>query len=131
MALTDRTIKVLYVEDNEDIGRVFTELMRLMVEVETEVLLALDGEEGVELAVSEHPDIIFMDEELPVMDGIEATRCLRTHGSLGDVPVVMVSAHMDLQDRRRRAREAGVTHWIDKPFDPEDLEATMRTALGL
>ena len=127
MALTDRTVKVLYVEDNEDIGRVFTELMRLMVEVETEVLLALDGEEGVELAVREHPDIIFMDEELPVMDGIEATRSLRAH----DVPVVMVSAHMDLQGRRRRAREAGVTHWIDKPFDPEDLEATMRTALGL
>lgn len=131
MALTDRTIKVLYVEDNEDIGRVFTELMRLLVDVKTEVLLALDGEEGVELAVREKPDIIFMDEELPVMDGIEATRCLRGHGSLGGVPIVMVSAHMDLQERRRRAREAGVTHWIDKPFDPEDLEATMRTALGL
>lgn len=131
MALTERTVKVLYVEDNEDIGRVFTELMRLMVDVDTEVLLASDGEEGVKLAVREHPDIIFMDEELPVMDGIEATRCLRGYDSLGDVPVVMVSAHMDLQDRRQRAREAGVTHWIDKPFDPEDLEATMRIALGL
>lgn len=131
MTLTERIVKVLYVEDNEDIGRVFAELMRLLVDVDTEVLLAFDGEEGVELALREQPDIIFMDEELPVMDGIEATRCLRSHDSLGEVPVVMVSAHMDLQDRRKRAREAGVTHWIDKPFDPEDLEATMRTALRL
>ena len=131
MAPADRVLKVLYVEDNEDIGRVFAALVGLMSGLETEVLLASDGQEGVELAIQERPDIIFMDEELPVMDGIEATRRLRAHPGLFEVPVVMVSAHMDIQDRRKRAREAGVTHWIAKPFEPEDIEEALRRVLAL
>jgi CheY-like chemotaxis protein len=127
----DRVVKVLYVEDNEDVGRVFAALVRLMNGLEAEVLLAADGQEGVELAIREKPDIIFMDEELPVMNGIEATRRLRAHHDLAEVPVVMVSAHMDIQDRRRRAMEAGVTQWIVKPFAPEDLEEALRNALSL
>ena len=131
MASADHVLKVLYVEDNEDIGRVFGALVRLMSGLKAEVLLASDGQEGVELAIQEKPDIIFMDEELPVMDGIEATRRLRADPHLSEVPVVMVSAHMDIQDRRRRAREAGVTDWIVKPFEPEDLERALRAALAV
>jgi CheY-like chemotaxis protein len=129
VAPADRALKVLYVEDNEDIGRVFAALVGLISGLEAEVLLASDGQDGVELAINEKPDIIFMDEELPVMDGIEATRLLRAQHGLDQVPVVMVSAHMDVQDRRERAREAGVTRWIGKPFEPADLEAVLRSAL--
>jgi CheY-like chemotaxis protein len=131
VAPADHVLKVLYVEDNEDIGRVFAALVGLMSGLETEVLLASDGQEGVELAIQEKPDIIFMDEELPVMDGIEATRRLKAHHGLSEVPVVMVSAHMDIQDRRKRAMQAGVTQWIVKPFESEDLEEALRSALAL
>jgi two-component system cell cycle response regulator DivK len=125
-----RSLKVLYVEDNEDIRRVFDVLVRLTTGVETEILLASDGEEGVELALRERPDIVFMDEELPLMDGLEATRRLRTQSSLCDVPVVMVSAHLDQGDRRRRAEEAGVTLLMDKPFEARDIEEAIRCVLG-
>jgi two-component system sensor histidine kinase/response regulator len=130
VAPANPALKVLYVEDNEDIGRVFAALVGLISGLQAEVLLASDGQEGVELAIKEKPDIVFMDEELPVMDGIEATRLLRAHPDLSEVPVVMVSAHMDIQDRRKRAREAGVTQWIGKPFEPADLEAMLRSALA-
>jgi two-component system sensor histidine kinase/response regulator len=130
VAPANPALKVLYVEDNEDIGRVFAALVGLISGLQAEVLLASDGQEGVELAIKEKPDIVFMDEELPVMDGIEATRLLRAHPDLSEVPVVMVSAHMDIQDRQKRAREAGVTQWIGKPFEPADLEAMLRSALA-
>jgi CheY-like chemotaxis protein len=128
--LADRRLKVLYVEDNEDIRRVFDVLIRLTVGVETEVLLASDGEEGVELALKEKPDAIFMDEELPLMDGLEATRQLRAESGLRDVPVIMISAHLNREERRRRAEEAGVTLLIDKPFEAQDLEDALRRVLG-
>jgi CheY-like chemotaxis protein len=63
------------------------------------------------------------------MDGIEATRRLRASDSMGDVPVVMVSAHMDLRDRRERAGDVGVTRWMGKPFELEDLEEAVRSAI--
>jgi two-component system cell cycle response regulator DivK len=128
--LADRPLKVLYVEDNEDIRRVFDALIRLTVGAETEVLLASDGEEGVELALKERPDVIFMDEELPLMDGLEATRRLRAQSSLRDVPVIMISAHLNREERRQRAKEAGVTLLIDKPFEAQDLEDALRRVLG-
>jgi CheY-like chemotaxis protein len=131
MSLCNGVVRILYVEDNEDIARVFATLMRLMVEVNAEVLLAADGEEGVEMALREKPDIVFMDEELPVLSGIEATRRIRAGEGLSDVPVAMVSAHLSDAGRAERAREAGVTHWVEKPFESEDLENTLRSALGL
>ena len=108
----------------------FDVLMRLTAGVEIEILLASDGQEGLELALRERPDIVFMDEELPLMDGIEATRRLRAQSSLCDVPVVMVSAHLNQEERRRRAEEAGVTLLMDKPFEARDLEDAMRCVLG-
>jgi two-component system cell cycle response regulator DivK len=125
----DRSLRVLYVEDNEDIRRVFDVLVKLTVGAETEVLLASDGQEGLELALREKPDIVFMDEELPLMDGFEATRRLRAQDNFRDVPVVMVSAHLDQEERRRTAKEAGVTLLIKKPFEAKDLEDAMRTVL--
>jgi len=130
VSLRSGVVKVLYIEDNEDIARVFAALMRLMVEVKTEVLLAADGQEGVEVALREKPDIIFMDEELPLLNGIEATRRIRACKALSKVPVVMVSAHLSQRDRTKRAQEAGITHWVAKPFEPEDLENALRCALG-
>lgn len=126
-----RPVRVLYIEDREEIRRVFAGLMRLGVDIETEILLASDGREGVEMALQEKPDIIFVDSIMPVMDGIEATRCLKAEESLKDVPVIMISAHVDLVERQEEAEEAGVAFFIDKPFTSEELESAMRRVLGL
>jgi CheY-like chemotaxis protein len=120
---------VLYVEDNEDIRRVFEVLVKLTIGDETVVFLASDGLEGLELALREKPDVVFLDEELPVMDGFEVTRRLRCQEGFRDVPVVMVSGHLSHRDRRRRAREAGVTLLMDKPFQGKDLEDAVVSVL--
>ncbi len=124
-------VKVLYVEDREDIRRVFAGLMELAVDIETEILTASDGQEGVEMALKERPDIIFMDSKMPIMDGIEATRCLKADESLKDVPVIMISAHVDQVERQEEAEDAGVAFFINKPFTSEELESAMRRALRL
>lgn len=124
-------MKVLYVDDREDIRRVFADLMRLGVAIETEVSLASDGQEGLETALQEKPDIIFMDSKMPIMDGIEATRRMKADERLRDIPVVMVSAHVDRVERQEEAQEAGVDFFINKPFTIEELERALRGALRL
>jgi CheY-like chemotaxis protein len=125
----DRPLRVLYVEDNGDIRRAFAMLVKLMIGEQTEVLLASDGQEGLELALREKPDVIFLDEELPVMDGFEVSRRLRDHDDFRDVPVVLVSGYLSHEDRKRRAKEAGVTLLMDKPFQAKDLEEAVRSVL--
>lgn len=131
MSAKKRAVKVLYIEDREDIRRVFAGLMKLAVDFETEILLASDGREGVEMALREKPDIIFIDSKMPVMDGIEATCCLKADQSLRDIPVVMVSAYVDQVERQEEAEAAGVALFMNKPFTTEELESTMRRVLGL
>jgi two-component system cell cycle response regulator DivK len=124
-------VKVLLVEDCGEIRRVFQAFLKLAVDIETEVLLASDGEEGVEVAQRERPDIVFLDVKMPVMDGIEAARRLKADERLKDVPVIIMSAHGDRIERQDEAEEAGVTLFVNKPFTPEEIEDAMRRALRL
>lgn len=126
-----RPVKVLYIDDRREIRRVFADLMRVGVDIETEILLASDGQEGLEIASRERPDIIFMDSIMPIMDGIETTRRVKADDDLKDVPVVMISAHVDRVEGQEEAEQAGVAFSISKPFTAEQLEIAMRRALGL
>jgi len=83
--------KVLYVEDNDD--NVYMLKMRLELLGDFEVLAAEDGEKGCEMAAAERPDIILMDLEMPVVDGWEATRRLKSNPQTRDIPVIALSAH--------------------------------------
>ena len=96
--------KVLYVEDNDD--NVYMLKMRLELLGDFEVLAAEDGEKGCEMAAAERPDIILMDLEMPVVDGWEATRRLRSNPQIRDIPVIALSAHA-LAGERERALAAG------------------------
>jgi CheY-like chemotaxis protein len=78
--------KVLYVEDNDD--NVYMLKMRLELLGDFEVLAAEDGEKGCEMAAAERPDIILMDLEMPVVDGWEATRRLKSNPQTRDIPVI-------------------------------------------
>jgi two-component system cell cycle response regulator DivK len=104
---------VLIVEDSED-ARYF---MRLELEqLGYRIFEAENGEQAVEVAQREHPDIILMDLSLPIMDGIAATGKIRAHDGLKSVPVIAVTAHQET-DFRADAKAAGFDAYVTKPID--------------
>jgi CheY-like chemotaxis protein len=119
--------KVLYVEDNDD--NVFMLKMRLELLGDFEVLTAEDGEKGCAMAASEHPDIILMDLEMPVMDGWEATRRLKGDPQTRDIPIIALSAHA-LAGEREKALAAGCDEFDTKPIEFDRLVATVRRILA-
>lgn len=108
--------KILIVEDVE----LNLELLIQLLEDEYELVTAGDGEQGVAVAKSEHPDLILMDMSLPVVDGWEATRRIRAVEALKDVPIIALTAHAMAGDREK-ALEAGCDDYLTKPLDDDLL----------
>jgi len=108
--------KVLLVEDNE-MNRDM--LSRRLTRRGFEVVFAVDGQQGLDLAHSEKPDIILMDMSLPVIDGWEATRRLKS-SEIRSVPVIGLTAHAMSGDREK-AMEAGCDDYDTKPVEIERL----------
>ena len=119
--------KVLYVEDNDD--NVYMLKMRLELLGDFEVLAAEDGEKGCEIAAAQRPDIILMDLEMPVVDGWEATRRLKSNPQTRDIPVIALSAHA-LAGEREKALAAGCNEFDTKPIEFDRLVATVRRILA-
>jgi CheY-like chemotaxis protein len=109
---------VLLVEDTED-NRFM--MKRLLEMTGYEVVEARNGQEAVQLARDEHPDLILMDLSLPIIDGLAATRQIRKIPELKTVPVIAVSAH-DTADFHAEALSAGCNSYITKPIDFGELE---------
>jgi CheY-like chemotaxis protein len=120
-------IKVLYIEDNDD--NVYMLKMRLELLGEFEVLAAEDGEKGCEMAAAEQPDVILMDLEMPVIDGWEATRRLKSNPQTRDIPVIALSAHA-LAGAREKALAAGCDEFDTKPIEFDRLVGTLRRILA-
>ena len=118
--------KVLYVEDNDD--NVYMLKMRLELLDNFEVVVAEDGEKGCAMALSERPDIILMDLEMPLVDGWEATRRLKADPQTRDIPVIALSAHA-LAGAREKALAAGCDEFDTKPVEFDRLVSTMRRLL--
>jgi CheY-like chemotaxis protein len=118
--------RILYVEDNDD--NVYMLKMRLELTDEFEVLVAEDGERGCAMAEAERPDLILMDLELPVIDGWEATRRLKSNPATRDIPIIALSAHA-LAGAREKAIEAGCDDFDTKPVEFERLMQKLRALL--
>jgi two-component system, cell cycle response regulator DivK len=118
--------RVLLVEDNE-MNRDM--LSRRLARKEYEVLVAVDGKEGVEMAGSVAPDLILMDMSLPVMDGWEATRQLKASPETKAIPIIALTAHAMSGDREK-AIEAGCDDYDTKPIELPRLLAKMEDLLG-
>ena len=119
--------KVLYVEDNDD--NVFMLKMRLELVGDFEVLTGEDGEKGCAMALSERPDIILMDLEMPIVDGWEASRRLKGNPQTRDIPIIALSAHA-LAGEREKALAAGCNEFDTKPIEFDRLVATVRRILA-
>jgi two-component system cell cycle response regulator DivK len=119
--------KLLYVEDNDD--NVYMLKMRLELLGDFEVLTAENGERGCAVAAAERPDIILMDLEMPIIDGWEATRRLKSNAQTCDIPVIAFSAHA-LGGEREKALAAGCDEFDTKPIEFDRLVATIRRILA-
>ena len=105
--------KILLVEDNE-MNRDM--LSRRLLRNGYEVVIAVDGGEGVAMATAESPDLILMDMSLPVLDGWEATRRLKGDPETRGLPVIALTAHAMAGDEKK-AREAGCDDFDTKPVE--------------
>lgn len=105
--------KLLLVEDNE-LNRDM--LSRRLKRKGYDVLIAVDGAEGVEIATAESPDLVLMDISLPVLDGWEATRQLRAAPETRCIPVIALTAHAMAGDRQK-ALDAGCDDYDTKPVE--------------
>jgi CheY-like chemotaxis protein len=118
--------KILLVEDNE-MNRDM--LSRRLERRGYEVVIAVDGNEGVAMATSEKPDLVLMDMSLPLMDGWEATRALKADIVTKGIPVIALTAHAMSTDREK-ALEAGCDDYDTKPIELSRLLEKMEALIG-
>jgi two-component system cell cycle response regulator DivK len=117
--------KILLVEDNE-MNRDM--LSRRLIRNGYDVVMALDGQQAVDMAASEKPDLILMDMSLPRLDGWEATRQIKAAAATRAIPVIALTAHAMSGDREK-ALEAGCDDYDTKPIDLPRLLEKMTAAL--
>ncbi len=117
--------KILVVDDAE-FNR---DLLIQLLGDEYEVLVAVDGKEGVKKAEQERPDLILMDLGMPVMDGWEATRKIKANGELKHIPIIAVTSHAMVGDEIQ-ARQAGCDDYVPKPIDEDELMKKIKKFLG-
>jgi two-component system cell cycle response regulator DivK len=116
------TKRILIVEDQEDNRTIMRDLLTT---AGFTLIEAIDGEEGVKLAASEHPDLILMDIQLPGLDGYEATRRIRALAELKSTPIIAVTSYA-LSGDEAKCRAAGCDGYVAKPFSPRELLAKVR-----
>jgi CheY-like chemotaxis protein len=118
--------KILLVEDNE-MNRDM--LSRRLLKKGFEVVMAFDGQKGLEMASSETPDIILLDMSLPIMDGWEVARNLKADDALKSIPVIALTAHAMAGDREKTL-EAGCDEYDTKPIEFKRLLGKINDMIG-
>ena len=118
-------VRVLLAEDNENNIRTYAGYLRTKGAI---VDLANDGEQAVRAALDDPPDLILMDIQMPKMDGLQATRELRLHPEMDNVPIIALTA-LVMPGDRERCIEAGASDYLSKPVRLSNLVDTIETAI--
>ena len=108
---------ILIVEDNAKNVKLVRDLLQVSGYA---TIYATDGRQGVELAMDRKPDLILMDIQMPVMDGLEATRILKSDASTKNIPVLALTSHAMKEDKER-ILQAGCDGYSTKPIDIREL----------
>ena len=119
--------KILYVEDNED--NIYM-LKRRLTKKGFDVVIAENGQIGVDLSQSEDPDLILMDLSLPVMDGWDATQLIKSNPKTQSIPIIVLSANA-MEEHKQRALAAGADDYDTKPVDLSRLLSKMAKFIEL
>jgi len=109
--------KILIVDDNQDSRELVVKILKVRG---YQTIEAVDGEEALEKAVAERPDLILMDRSLPKIDGYEVTRRLKGQEEFKDIPIVALTAHA-MRGDREKALKAGCEGYISKPINVREL----------
>ncbi len=117
--------KILYVEDHQ--GNIYVMENRLK-RWGYEAVVAMDGQSALAMARAHKPDLILMDLQLPVINGLEATRQIKADPETEDIPVIAVSSYA-MYDDRDKALEAGCDGYFSKPVDFHDLRLRIQSLL--
>ncbi len=128
--MVSATKKILIIDDVEENA----DILRVKLRHEGfEVLVAGDGESGLEMARRDRPDLVLCDIMLPKMDGWEVLKSLRADPNLVAVPVIFMTAYTTIQysGERRRAQEEGAVEYVKKPFDLSAMAGLVRKHLGM
>jgi len=121
--MSEKTI--LYVEDNEMNRKIVRDLLKRTT---YKLVEAHDGEAGVAKALEIRPDLILMDIQLPKLSGLDATRKLRSEALTANTPIVTITSFA-LSGDDQKAKEAGATAYLAKPYSPFDLLNLIRKIL--
>jgi two-component system, cell cycle response regulator DivK len=116
---------ILYVEDNEMNRKIVRDLLK---RTKYTLIEAHDGEAGVAKALEARPDLILMDIQLPKMSGLEATKRLRAEAATAKTPIIAITSFA-LSGDDVRAKDAGATAYLAKPYSPFDLLNLIRKML--
>ena len=116
------TKRILVIEDQEDLRGVLRDLFTSSGYI---VIEAVDGAAGVARAKSDRPDIILMDIQMPIIDGYEATRQIKSDPDLTSIPIVAVSSFA-MKGDEEKARAAGCDEYVTKPYSPIQLLRMVR-----
>jgi two-component system, cell cycle response regulator DivK len=117
---------ILVVEDQEDNRRILRDLLG---NAGYELVEAESGEEALTAVEAQRPDLILMDIQLPVMDGYEATRRIRSNPELNSIPIIAVTSYA-LAGDEAKAFATGCNAYISKPYSPRALLAKVREYLA-
>lgn len=117
---------ILVVEDNEKNLYLISFILEKMGH---KVIAARTGEEGVERALKERPDLILMDIQLPGINGLETTRRIRASHAGGDVPIIALTSYALLGDREQ-VLNAGCSGYIEKPINPDTIMSEIEKYLS-
>ncbi len=124
----DETIKVLVIEDDPSVA----EMYRLRLEADGyDVVVGGDGEEGLQLAMSEAPDFIYLDLRLPKLDGFEVLERLRAAPATAQIPVIILSNYGDPETRERGLRLGALDFLVKADTTPGELAARVEDMTGV
>jgi two-component system, OmpR family, alkaline phosphatase synthesis response regulator PhoP len=122
--------KILIVDDEPHLRLLIARALQDLEDEGVELLIANDGEAGLELIQDEHPQLVFLDVMMPKKNGFEVCQAVKNEPGMQDIYIVLLTAkgqEVDVQ----HGEQVGANLYLTKPFDPDDLLARAKSVLGL
>ena len=122
--------KVLIAEDELHIRLLIEQSLEELEDEDVELFMASNGEEALEVARQEHPELVLLDVMMPKVNGFEVCEQIRSDPAIADMHIILLTAKGQEYDRRR-GDEVGANQYMTKPFNPDELLSNVRAAIGL